>query len=225
MNESLCTRCPIGILRERRASMMSPMAQMRPHAIAVLWFRTNDNVPCVDPHLSELIPFLIILVLGIVAHDVIFIIIIPSIFINRVSSHFLCSISCHSFEALSTDTTMQSKSFQAPTFLASSDHKAEREKSDENTSRNNIENANLDSNMNSNPDASITVNCKSVNGIVSSPDNPATVLRLSQRGSTNVSWHKRVVVHRVPRTDASRSMFVSGNQSKEGLSSQCCVIV
>lgn len=68
---------------------------------------------------------------------------------------------------------------------------------------------------------------KVVNGIVSSPDNPATVRRLSQEDSSShtVSWHKRVVVHRVPRSDASRSMFVSSSQSKEGLSSQCCVIV
>lgn len=89
------------------------------------------------------------------------------------------------------------------------------------------ENAVRNSNQFLSPNDTEKAKLKVVNGIVSSPENPATVRRLSQAedSSNTVSWHKRVVVHRVPRSDASRSMFVSSSQSKEGLSSQCCVIV
>merc|ERR1712079_188258 len=80
---------------------------------------------------------------------------------------------------------------------------------------------NSESNLRTPPNDTEKAKLKVVNGIVSSPDNPATVRRLSQDtdSSITVSWHKRVVVHRVPRSDASRSMFVSSSQSKEGLSS------
>lgn len=247
MSELLCIRCHIGIPREHRASTMFRTAQMTRHAIVVLWCRTTRSACCgTRSHSPELIPPLIILVLGLVAHDVIFIVIvITSILIGRVSWPFLCPFSCRSFEALSANTTMQSTLSQTPISLIPSDLNVEREKFDQNTSRSNIEDTNRSRNSNSNGNRNPTVscdvnvnaslnekrenienvNCKSVKCILSSPDNPATVRRLSQRDSCNVSWHKRVVVHRVPRSDASRSMFVTDNQSQEGLSSQCCVIV
>jgi len=63
-------------------------------------------------------------------------------------------------------------------------------------------------------------------GILASPNNPATLRRLSQTDDVNneVSWHKRVVVHRVPRSDASRSMFhAKGKESNN--SNQCCIVL
>eukprot|EP01084_Bolivina_argentea_P070791 128723_1 len=63
-------------------------------------------------------------------------------------------------------------------------------------------------------------------GILASPKNPTTVRRLSQTDDVNkeISWHKRVVVHRVPRSDDSRSMFRSkGKESNNA--NQCCVVL
>jgi len=39
-------------------------------------------------------------------------------------------------------------------------------------------------------------------GILSSPENPVTLSRQSSTGE--ISWHKRVIVHSVPRNDGSR---------------------
>merc|ERR1712154_271753 len=69
-------------------------------------------------------------------------------------------------------------------------------------------------------------NNKNAEGILASPSNPATLRRLSQTDDVNneVSWHKRVVVHRVPRSDASRSMFhAKGKESNN--SNQCCIVL
>jgi len=246
MSESLYTRCPIGTHQEHRASMTSPTAQMKPHAIAVLWCRTTHCASCgtlchSHPHSPELIHPLIILILGVVACDVI-IIIMRSILIDRF---FLCFVSCRSFEVLSTDTTMQSTLSQTPISQIPSVRNVKRGRFDQSRSRNHNQdtstdpdlnaNANPYSNLNPNRKANASpndkhqnlenVNCKSVKGILSSPNNPATARRLSRRDPCSVSWHKRVVVHRVPRSDASRSMFVAESASQEGLSSQCCVIV
>merc|ERR1719192_429149 len=160
-----------------------------------------------------------------------------------IDRFFLCFVSCRSFEVLSTDTTMQSTLSQTPISLIPSVHNAKRGRFDQSRSRNHIQdtstdpdlnaNANPYSNLNPNRKANASpndkhqnlenVNCKSVKGILSSPNNPATARRLSRRDPCSVSWHKRVVVHRVPRSDASRSMFVAESASQEGLSSQCCV--
>ncbi len=65
-------------------------------------------------------------------------------------------------------------------------------------------------------------------GILASPTNPATQRRLSQKtddGVNNgISWHKRVVVHRVPRSDASRSMFHAKNKESNH-ENQCCIVL
>jgi len=91
-------------------------------------------------------------------------------------------------------------------------------------------------NNNNNNINNINNNNKRTEGILASPSNPATLRRLSQtnvgKHETNekksnrneVSWHKRVVVHRVPRSDASRSMFhAKGKESNN--SSQCCIVL
>lgn len=224
-NEWLSIRCPIGIPPERRVSTTSPMAPMRPHATAALWFSLRVWAPgdCrvvgahPVPHSHSLI--IIVVVVSVWLDDVNFII------ITRIGTAlFVCPIPCRSFEAPIADTTMQNVMTHPPTDSKSSD--LNQAPSDQNAARRDIENANPNAPLREKHENVEKANCKSVNGIVSSPDNPATIRRLSQDDSTNtVSWHKRVVVHRVPRSDASRSMFVSNSQSKEGLSSQCCVIV
>jgi len=246
MNEWLCIRCPIGIPQERRASMMSPTAPMRPHATAALWFKAHLRAisdfadvlglqsqaqPQAQAqaqlvlffhfhfHFHSLTITIIVVVVSMWLDDVIFIIIT-----HIGSAHFVYQIPCRSSEAPIADTTMQNDITHHPTNSNSSD--LNKAKSDQNAARSDIENANPNAPLNEKHENVENANCISVNGIVSSPDNPATIRRLSQDDSTNtVSWHKRVVVHRVPRSDASRSMFVSSSQSKEGLSSQCCVIV
>jgi len=131
--------------------------------------------------------------------------------------HLICPCRPHCFEAPST------MSMQDP-FSPPAINKASRSTNMVSSSSSN--NKAVRNNSNFLSPTNEKAKLKVVNGIVSSPDNPATVRRLSQEDSSNsVSWHKRVVVHRVPRSDASRSMFVSSSQSKEGLSSQCCVIV
>ena len=90
---------------------------------------------------------------------------------------------------------------------------------------------NNNNNINNNNNNNNNINNKRTEGILSSPSNPATLRRLSQANGdeesmkkNEVSWHKRVVVHRVPRSDASRSMFhAKGKESNN--SSQCCIIL
>ena len=195
---------------------------------AVQWFRaelrawTVITVQCPQ----SIFLFIIVTVAAVAFHgdDVIFII------ITRIGTAiFFCPVSCRSFEATTADATMQNKIAHPPPSSNPSQPDLEEANCAKNAVRSNNDSAN------SNPNAPLNekhesivekANCKSVNGIISSPDNPATVRRLSQDDPSNtVSWHKRVVVHRVPRSDASRSMFVSSSQSKEGLSSQCCVVV
>ena len=97
-----------------------------------------------------------------------------------------------------------------------------------NNNNNNYRNSNNNdmnnNNNNNNKDKSTTTR-----GILASSKNPATLRRLSQTGDENtnnneVSWHKRVVVHRVPRSDASRSMFHSKGKESNN-SNQCCIIL
>eukprot|EP01083_Nonionella_stella_P114247 337596_1 len=88
-------------------------------------------------------------------------------------------------------------------------------------------NTNTDTNTNMNSNVNNNTNTQAANeGILTSPLNPATRRRLSKTDSSyhEVSWHKRVVVHRVPRSDASRSMFHP--KSKESNhSNQCCTLL
>mmetsp|Transcript_69799 Transcript_69799/g.110952 ORF Transcript_69799/g.110952 Transcript_69799/m.110952 type:complete len:295 (-) Transcript_69799:2736-3620(-) len=87
------------------------------------------------------------------------------------------------------------------------------------------DNDNDNENEKQSKDQSNTAHCKAAEGILSSPKNPATLRRLSQTEQNNeVSWHKRVVVHRVPRSDASRSMF-QGKGKDSSHSSQCCILL
>lgn len=222
-NELLYIRCPIGILQERRASTMFPL-KMKPLATAVQWFRTElwartvIAVQC--PQFSVFILIIVFAVgVGLRGEDVIFII------ISRPGTSLLfCTVSCRSIEATTADTTMQHKIAHPPPQPINLNEA----NCAQNAARSHVDSADSNPNapLNEKHETIAKANCKSVNGIISSPDNPATVRRLSQEDSSNtVSWHKRVVVHRVPRSDASRSMFVSSSQSKEGLSSQCCVIV
>jgi len=247
MNESLCTRCPIGIPRERKASTMCPPPTSRP-AIAAQSFRARCPLSCTRSkpqprrhalsipvarrraHPLPLALFTVHQLVIIVAEHVI------SIIIYRLGTAcFLDSVLCRSlFEAFIMEiTSTQNKRSHPPPYP--NPEEAERAKVMESATKSSV-----NVNANANPNALIqpqphhqdedieneNAKFQSVKGIVSSPDNPATIRRLSQDDSSNtVSWHKRVVVHRVPRSDASRSMFVSSNQSKEGLSSQCCVIV
>ena len=92
---------------------------------------------------------------------------------------------------------------------------------------NNNNNNNNNSNNNSNPDDNNNNIDGAADGILSSPTNPATLRRLSQTKDdkgTEVSWHKRVVVHRVPRSDASRSMFHAKGKEANN-SNQCCILL
>lgn len=136
--------------------------------------------------------------------------------------HLICPCRSLCFEA---PTTMSMQDPFSPPAVSNNNNKASRSANMASSSSSNNNKAVRNSSNFLSP-TNEKAKLKVVNGIVSSPDNPATVRRLSQEDSSNtVSWHKRVVVHRVPRSDASRSMFVSSSQSKEGLSSQCCVIV
>lgn len=67
----------------------------------------------------------------------------------------------------------------------------------------------------------------SVDSILSSPQNPNTVKRKevqTQEGNNEVSWHKRVVVHRIPRQDASRSMW-NDRDKQQADQSKCCILL
>jgi len=201
--------------------MMCPL-KMNRHAIAAQWFRTMPECPQ-----SMAAVFVIVMVSSSsssssVCGGNVNIIIISQL--GLVLFRLICPCRPHSlcFEAPPSSSLIiiisQTMSSMHPHSVAanapptgSSSNKSSVRNSNQFLSPNDTEKAKL----------------KVVNGIVSSPENPATVRRLSQAedSSNTVSWHKRVVVHRVPRSDASRSMFVSSSQSKEGLSSQCCVIV
>lgn len=208
--------------------MMSPL-KMKPLATAVQWFRTelwacaaDSAVTAVQCPQSLLIILSIVVfaaVVGLGVEDVI------SIIITRPGTALLfCPVSCRSIEATISNATMQHKITHPPPQPAN----LEEANCAKNAARSHVDivESNPNAPLNEKHETIAKANCKSVNGIISSPDNPATVRRLSQEDSSNtVSWHKRVVVHRVPRSDASRSMFVSSSQSKEGMSSQCCVIV
>jgi len=90
-------------------------------------------------------------------------------------------------------------------------------------------NSNINKNINNNNNINDMNNNESITrGILASSKNPATLRRLSQTGDENtnneVSWHKRVVVHRVPRSDASRSMFHSKGKESNN-SNQCCIVL
>ena len=92
-----------------------------------------------------------------------------------------------------------------------------------NNHSNNSNNNNIQDDDSNNDD-----NNKRTEGILTSPSNPATLRRLEngddKESRNEVSWHKRVVVHRVPRSDASRSMFhAKGKESNK--SSQCCIVL
>jgi len=63
---------------------------------------------------------------------------------------------------------------------------------------------------------------------MASNSNPQTIRRLSQKDDQHLSWHKRVVVHRVPKSDASRSMFKpnSSNNDNNRNNNGCqCIIL
>jgi len=252
MRESLCTRCRIGTPRELRASTMCRPRTPRLATAAQSFEAEQPQRPLSLPLLPQShehalrlplplrrrvarhpLPFVNPLII-IVVEDVI------SIIICRLGTAcFLDPVLCRPlFEAFTIDiTTMQSKTSHPPSgpMLTEEDaESASRRSANPKAmeSSNNNPNRHRSANTNANPNAALqhenieNAKLKSVKGIVSSPDNPATIRRLSQDDSSNtVSWHKRVVVHRVPRSDASRSMFVSSSQSKEGLSSQCCIIV
>jgi len=246
MNESLCTRCPIGIPRERRALTMCRPPTSRP-AIAAQSFRARcpRSHPHPQPQCQVLcvalsVPVPVALSLS-AAHQLIVVVVedVISIIIYRFGTAcFLDSVLCRSlFEAFIMEiASTQNKRSHPPPYS----NPEVMESTEPNTKSNRTVNGNANVNANANallqsqsqphPQHEDIENAKfkSVKGIVASPDNPATIRRLSQSqedSSNTVSWHKRVVVHRVPRSDASRSMFVSSSQSKEGLSSQCCVIV
>jgi len=223
MSEWLCTRCRIGTPREHRVSTTRRRPTSKP-AIAAPWFRaerraaTHFPAQCPLPIIAPAATIAIIATVDVIA----------TIISQIGTATPIRPRSCCPFETPpAAAPTMQKNntSSHCPPYPNGPGPNLEERHSDQNTVRSNSDNANPEKLSNVEHTDSNSV----INGIISSPTNPATVRRLSQekdaKNSTAVSWHKRVVVHRVPRSDASRSMFVSSSQSKEGLSSQCCVIV
>eukprot|EP01084_Bolivina_argentea_P103599 185555_1 len=98
-----------------------------------------------------------------------------------------------------------------------------------NNDKNNDDQTKENMNINSN---NLSSSQQDAASILASPTNPTTVRRLSaidpstlsKSTKSEVSWHKRVVVHRVPRSDASRSMFHSKGKESNN-SNQCCIVL
>ena len=71
----------------------------------------------------------------------------------------------------------------------------------------------------------VNSNKTGTDSILSSPQNPNTLKRKHQSPENNeVSWHKRVVVHRIPRQDASRSMW-NDRDKQQTDQSKCCILL
>jgi hypothetical protein len=100
----------------------------------------------------------------------------------------------------------------------------------------NIQNKNTNKN-----ERKVTLSSKKeeTKSILSSKQNPKTIKRKTENmdgdgcctKENEVTWHKRVNVHRVPKSDSSRSQFNNDNNSNDSQNrhhkhqAQCCTVL